>query len=98
MKIGYVLGNYIYNTQKLAVPKISFGEYDGDFYDSSSRKNLKEQYELKREMINEKYDRIRSSLLRDCDYLEISNPAIYNRLNQIEKQREIDLAELNNVY
>ena len=98
MKIMPVTSNYIQRTQWFSMPKIAFGEIDGDFYNYSPCRISKEQYEAKKDIINEKYDKMRSSWLKDCDDLEINASATWDRLNQIEQCREMDLAELSREY
>lgn len=97
MRINPII-NYVQNQARFSMPKISFGEIDGDFYSCSSRRISRESYETKKDKINEKYDKMRSSWLSDCDDLEISHSAVLDKLNQIEKHREMDLAELSREY
>lgn len=97
MKISPIT-NYVQNQTKSSIPKVSFGEIDGDFYDYSPRRISKEEYAVKKDIINEKYDRMRSSWLNDCDDLEINNSEVWNKLNKIEKRREMDLVELSRDY
>lgn len=98
MRISSIISNYTQNITKFSAPKISFGELDGDFYDYVPCKMSKEQYAIKKMSINEKYDNMKSSWLSDCDDLEISNSAAWNRLKQIEQQRSRDLAILEQEY
>ncbi len=86
------------NNLNFFMPKVSFGEYDGDFYDYSPHTITKSQYEAKKDIINEKYNNMRSSWLRDCDDLEIDNSAVWSRLNEIEKLRNRDLSALSREY
>lgn len=77
--------------------KVSFGEIDGDFYSSSSRMS-KTDYENKKNLINEKYDRKRSSWLQDADDLDIPSTEVWKQLNDIEEMRRLELKELETEY
>lgn len=98
MKIHPVANNYYQNSAKFLTQKVSFGEIDGDFYDYSPRRISKEEYAVKKDIINKKYDNMRSSWLNDCEDLEINNSEVWNELNKIEKRREMDLVELSRDY
>ena len=98
MKITPITQSYIKNTQSLLTPKVSFGEYDGDFYDFFQPKMTKEQFEAKKASINEKYDNLRSAWLADCDDLGINSSAAWMKLSQIEKLRYRDLSALQREY
>lgn len=98
MKITPIAQSYIKNNQSLLTPKVSFGEYDGDFYDFSQPKMTKEQFEAKKASINEKYNNLRSAWLTDCDDLGISSSVAWMKLGQIEKLRYRDLSALQREY
>lgn len=98
MKINSIINhNYGLNTAKYY--KVSFGEYDGDDYSYTPRHRMTNaQYETRKDIINDKYDSMRSSWLNNCDDLELSNTAVWRRLNEIEKMRNNALFELESEY
>ncbi len=75
----------------------SFGEYDGDDYSYSYNKNHASESEIavKKDLINEKYNRMRSSWIRDCEDLEFDNNVMWKRLREIEELRDRELAQIN---
>ena len=78
--------------------KVSFGEYDGDWGSDYTSRMSRDTYNTKEEQINEKYDKMRSSWLSDCDDLDISASATWDRLKEIERMRENELADLESEY
>ena len=74
--------------------KVSFGEYDGDYSSYLYQRISKSEYNAKKELINEKYDNKRSSLLQDADDLGLPSTEVWKQLDNIEKMRTAELERL----
>jgi hypothetical protein len=98
MKIVPLLNNYIQNFNNHSLLKISFGELDGDYYDYSPCKITREQYEAKKDTVNEKYDKMRAHWLNLCDDIEINNRIAWNEIHRIEELRTRELNSLEQEY
>lgn len=86
-----------FNISKIS-SNVSFGEYDGDDYSYSPRYISKAEYDVKKEIINEKYNNLRSSYLKDADDLEFSSVEVWKQLDNIEKMRDAELSRLASEY
>lgn len=97
MKIYPILN--INNTNIKRHSVVAFGEDDGDFYSSSYKPPMsKADYSIKSSLINDKYDKMRSSLLNDADDLEFNSRVVWEQLDRIEKLRTKELSNLEMEY
>ena len=94
MKVGlFSTNNCSQNSVKNVSKNISFGELDGDFYDSP--RMTRYERKAREDRINEKYDRMRSSYLCDADDMDFSNSVVWQQLKNIEEMRRHELSQID---
>lgn len=100
MRISSIINNHIPNYKNNSTGKVTFGEFDGDYCASSKYKIkiTKEEYEIKKDIINEKYKDMKHYWLDIGDDIGMNNVVLWEKLNNIEKQRRRELKILKDEY
>ena len=93
MKIHPVANNYYQNSAKFLTQKVSFGENKENrhIWTTSKIKLSKEEYQIRKDVINTKYNNMKEYWIGFYDDLKMDRIELAEKLTNIEKQRRREM-------